>query len=136
MWTVDTCVLIDIASADPKFSKFSAECLREYLRQGLVICPVTLVELGPVFSGKIPELRKFLNGCGINFTQPFSWQDAETAQALWTDFVIAKRNKTMPKRPVADVMIGAFALGTEGLITRNPKDFIRYIPQLTVVVPE
>ena len=51
MWVVDTSVLLDIHSADAAFSQASAECLAKYCAEGLVISPVTYVELAPAFDG-------------------------------------------------------------------------------------
>ncbi|MCX6539760.1 MAG: hypothetical protein NT151_12625 [Acidobacteria bacterium] len=42
----------------------------------------------------------------------------------------------MPRRPVADVLIGAFASTRQGLLTRNPTDFAPVFPSLTIVTPD
>lgn len=39
------------------------------------------------------------------------------------------------KRPVADVLIAAFAERFQGIITRNATDFRNILPALTVVTP-
>ena len=39
------------------------------------------------------------------------------------------------KRPIADVMIGAYALQKGGLITRNEDDFRSLYPDLTIYNP-
>ena len=39
------------------------------------------------------------------------------------------------KRPIADVMIGAYALQKGGLITRNEDDFRSLYPGLTIYNP-
>ncbi|MBM3833050.1 MAG: type II toxin-antitoxin system VapC family toxin [Verrucomicrobia bacterium] len=41
----------------------------------------------------------------------------------------------MPKRPLADILIGAFALRFDGLLTRNETDFRSVFSQLTIVSP-
>jgi hypothetical protein len=50
-WVVDTCLLIDVAEADPAFGVASARLLDVKRVDGLAICPVTNVELAPVFNG-------------------------------------------------------------------------------------
>jgi len=40
-----------------------------------------------------------------------------------------------PKRPIADILIGALAVEYGGLITRNPKDFSSLYPDLEIIVP-
>lgn len=49
-WVVDTCLLIDVAEADPRFGVLSAQLLDRQRPVGLVICPVSDVELAPVFN--------------------------------------------------------------------------------------
>jgi predicted nucleic acid-binding protein len=44
-------------------------------------------------------------------------------QSLWGEYVEKKRARKTERRPVADVLIEAFAQRFDGLITRNPKDF-------------
>ena len=61
-WVVDTCVLLDIYSADPQFAQSSADCLANYLSDGLVISPVTYVELAPAFEGNTKLQEQFLAG--------------------------------------------------------------------------
>jgi len=39
------------------------------------------------------------------------------------------------KRPVADVLIGGFALRFDGLITRNTDDFRKLFPALRLIRP-
>jgi hypothetical protein len=39
------------------------------------------------------------------------------------------------KRPVADVLIAAFAARFQGIITRNASDFRNILPNLVVIEP-
>ena len=50
-WVVDTSVVVDLVTGDPQFEAASTACLQAHLSDGLVISPVTFVELGPCFSG-------------------------------------------------------------------------------------
>ncbi len=134
-WTVDTCVLVDIVENDPKFGIHSARCLADRLNEGLILCPVSFVELGPTFNGNFLELRKFLNACGIPYNIPFDARDAELGHQIWHEWTVAKRKGIVPKRPVADILIGAFAVKTGGIITRNPKDFRKRFPNLRITDP-
>jgi predicted nucleic acid-binding protein len=134
-WTVDTCVLVDIIENDPVFGLPSATCLKKNLRDGLCICPVSFVELGPTFAGNTFELRMFLNRCGIAYTMPLDLGAAEIGHKAWHKAIAAKRKHAAPKRPVADILIGAFAMQTRGIITRNPKDFRNHFPDLKIIDP-
>jgi len=46
--------------------------------------------------------------------------------------VESKRGGQLPKRPIADVLIGAFALRFQGLLTRNLQDFRPLFPTLAI----
>ena len=166
-WVVDTSVLLDIRLNDPNFGIDSATCLARQHSDGLILCPVTYIELAPAFRGELPLQQAFspasagksvsLRGgrlsaffsasprsccaprrrragrpagsgawprqVGINWMEPWHWQDTQTAHKLWADHVTNKRAGHAAKRPVADVLIEAFALRFQGLITRNPKHF-------------
>src|SRR5215213_2100147 len=50
-WVVDTCLLIDIADADVRYGAVSSRLLASRQAQGLVISPVSYVELAPAFHG-------------------------------------------------------------------------------------
>ena len=58
-WVVDTCLLIDVAEADPAFGIASAQLLDAKRADGLTICPVTYVELAPVFNGDQTAQNEF-----------------------------------------------------------------------------
>ena len=122
-WVVDTSVLLDIRLNDPTFGVASARCLARHYTDGLILCPVTYVEMAPAFRGEHPLQQMFLQQVGVNWLESWNWQDTQTAHKLWADHVTNKRAGHAGKRPVADVLIEAFSLRFQGLITRNPKHF-------------
>ena len=122
-WLVDTCVLLDILCADPQFAQSSADCLAEHLGEGLVISPLTYVELAPAFGGNTKLQDQFLAEVGIQWPEPWVLQDTLAAHRLWNEHIQNKRAGGEPKRPIADLLIAAFAERFQGLITRNPRDF-------------
>jgi predicted nucleic acid-binding protein len=134
-WVVDTCVLIDVLEDDPAFGKSSADLLEKSLRDGLVLSPVTMVELSPAFDGNLETQKHFLEQVGIDFTDPWTFGDTECAHRAWNAYVQARRASHAPKRPLADLLIGAFAFRHKGLITRNPADFRRWFPKLKLRQP-
>ncbi len=135
MWVVDTCVLLDVALNDVTFALASAHKLDELREQGLCVCPVTLVELAPAFKGKINHIHHFLDHVGVNYESNWQSNDTENAIGAWANYVNARRARLAPKRPIADMMIGAFAQSRGGLITRNPNDFAMWFPKLPIVNP-
>ena len=123
-WVVDTCILLDIRLRDAVFGVSSARCLQSHLRDGLVISPVTYVELAPAFNGSAAQEEEFLKLTGVEYAS-VDWTSRDTAAAhqLWAEVIRKKRTGHGGKRPVADVLIEAFARRFQGIITRNPRHF-------------
>jgi predicted nucleic acid-binding protein len=134
-WVVDTCLLIDIGVEDPLFAAKSAQLLDSKANDGLAICPVTFVELAPSFGGRAQPLEVFLLKIGIDYREDWTWEDTRRANAAWYVHVRKRRAMLAAKRPVADVLIGAFACRFQGLLTRNRVDFASLHPGLTIVEP-
>ena len=135
MLVVDTCVLIDVADDDPDFGETSAECLADRLDEGLMISPVSYVELAPVFDGSRRLLDEFLAGLGIDASAAFDLADRQAAFSAWARHISERRARRSGRRPVADVLIGAQALRHHGLITRNGEDFRSLYPRLRIIDP-
>jgi predicted nucleic acid-binding protein len=136
MWVVDTCIVIDVFDHDPIFGRPSAELLTKLRGEGLAICPVTAIELGALFGGDWDEQQRFLDLAGIAYDQSWNSGDTEAAQAGWNRYTERRRQSRGVKRPVADLMIGAFASRRHGLITRNAGDFSPWYPELKIRVPK
>jgi len=134
-WVVDTCLLLDIGLDDPEFAEGSENLVLQMSSSGVVISPVTFVELAPAFGGNMDALKNFLVGLGIDFEEIWDVSDTENAAAAWAEHILKRRSGAGLKRPVADVLIGSFALRFEGLLTRNAKDFQKLFPNLRVVEP-
>ena len=135
MWVVDTCVLIDVLDGDPRFGQLSAVALRDRVPSGLVVSPVTYVELAPAFGGSIALQDQFLRGVGASHDEPWTTPDTIAAHQAWNRVIVARRKGGSARRPIADVFIGAFALRFEGLLTRNPGDFASLFPGLRLHDP-
>ena len=134
-WVVDTCVLLDVLEDDPEFGRSSAVTLDAHVEEGLIVCPVTYAELAPAFQGDRSLQDEFLGGIGMDYRQDWLWEDTLRAHEAWNTFVQRKRAGLLPKRPLADILIGAFAIRHQGLITRNPDDFKPVFPGLTLRGP-
>jgi predicted nucleic acid-binding protein len=134
-WVVDTCLLLDVALDDPKFFSASARLLDAKQSDGLLVCPVSVVEISPVFAGQIAVVTEFLERLNIPPAEPWTHTDTQAAFTAWNNYVAAKRQGQISKRPIADVLIGAFAMRFQELLTRNPSDFRQLFPALTIVEP-
>lgn len=134
-WVVDTTVLIDILDHDPEFGVGAAALLERRLGDGLVICPVTYAELAPAFEGNRALQEDYLMGVGVDYEVDWRREDTLAAFDAWHAHVRRRRGGTEAKRPIADILIGAFALRFDGLITRNRKDFRAAFPALPIEDP-
>lgn len=134
-WVVDTCLLLDIGLDDPEFAEASENLVLEMSASGVVISPVTFVELAPAFAGDLDALKNFLVGLGIDFEESWNAGDTENAAVAWAAHILKRRAGGGVKRPVADSLIGSFALRFDGLLTRNAKDFQKLFPKLNIVEP-
>jgi predicted nucleic acid-binding protein len=135
MLVVDTCVLIDIADDDPAFGTRSVASIQEHLSAGLVVSPISYVELAPVFDGSRRLLDQFLDGLGVERSATLDIACRDAAFSAWARYVSERRAGRISRRPVADVFIGAFAARHDGIITRNGGDFRPLFPGLTVIDP-
>jgi predicted nucleic acid-binding protein len=136
-WVIDTSVLVDIRIGIPlQSAEASANCLEQHAGDGLLVCPVTFIEIAPMFHGDLAAQRSWLDALEISSQEPWLDVDTERCHALWNAAIQRKRNKQITKRPVADVLIAGFAQRFQGVITRNDSDFRTIDPQLTIVVPQ
>ena len=64
------------------------------------------------------------------------WYNAHIiTHKAWYEHVLRKRKGEASKRPIADVMIGSYALQKGGLITRTEDDFRSLYPTLNIYNP-
>lgn len=134
-WVVDTCVLLDVLEDDPSYGATSARVLARKLDEGLVVCPVSYVELAPAFNGSTALEDEFLEGVGVDYREPWTFADSQKAHRAWARHIAKRRAKTAAKRPIADVLIGGFSDRFSGIITRNAGDFRILFPDLRILEP-
>ena len=135
MWVVDTCVLSDLLRRDEAFATLAADALDAKRAEGLTIAPLTYVELSPALGGDIRAQDYFLSEIGISIDFEGKKDIVLAAHRAWHDHIRRKRNGEVVKRPIADVMIGAYANSKGGLITRNEDDFRALYPDLLILNP-
>lgn len=134
-WVVDTSVVIDVLEDDPEFGEASARTLDALADDGLAICPVTYAELAPAFEGSRELQEEFLTGVGVSFSESWTRQDTLAAFEAWHAHVQRRRRGEGPRRPIADILIGAFAQRFQGIVTRNGDHFRPAFPGLTIREP-
>lgn len=131
-WVVDACMVIDVLEDDPTFGAASAAVIDAHGPDGLVLCPVSYAELAPAFEGSRELQDEFLAGVGIDIEADWTREDTFEAHRAWYSYVRQRRGGAVGKRPLADLLIGAFAGRHQGLLTRNPTDFQPFFPELTL----
>ena len=135
-WVVDTCVLLDILDEISPFAESAAEALDMKVEEGeLTVAPITYVELAPAFNGDRSMQDLFLRNVGVNIDFEGNAAAVLAAHKAWYEHIMRKRSGVEKKRPIADVMIGAYAMRKGGLITRNEADFKTLYPNLTIFNP-
>ena len=132
---VDTCVILDVLERDPTFGVASTEAIDQHVDDGLIVSPLTYVELAPAFLGDEAREKNFLFEIGIDLPPGTSEEALSIAVAAWNSHVQHKRSSKVARRPVADILIGALAQANDGLITRNASDFRALFPSLNIVTP-
>jgi predicted nucleic acid-binding protein len=134
-WVVDTCLIIDVLDDDPEFGVASARLIDAKAEDGLQVSPITYVELAPAFLGDRHRQDEFLELIGIDVSTEWLRRDTWAAHRVWNQYVSNKRGGRVAKRPIADILIGSFACGQGGPLTRNSADFTAVFPKLQVVTP-
>ena len=134
MWVVDTCVIIDVLRCG-SFSEASANAIDRERSNGLTIAPITYIELAPSFNGDVEDQNYALSQLGISCDFGGNKEAVLAAHKAWYEHVMRKRAGEVKKRPIADVMIGAYAMEKGGLITRNEEDFLTLYPTLRILNP-
>ena len=70
---------------------------------------------------------------GVHWTHSWTWPDTVAAYDAWHHYIHRRHRERISKRPIADILIGAFAMRFDGLLTRNIKDFGGLFPDLRQV---
>lgn len=130
---VDSNVLLDIFTEDPRWYDWSAgklsECAEEH---GLIINPMIYSEVSVRFSS-IEELEEALPHRMFR-RQDIPWEAAFLAGKC---FVQYKRRGGQKNAPLPDFFIGAHAaVENLTLLTRDAARYRTYFPSLEVVAPE
>ena len=129
---VDSNVILDVVSEDPKWFDWSSRQLREWAEHAiLVINPIIYAEVSIRFD-RIEDLDAALP---VEFFQraALPWEAAFLAGKCFLRY--RKRGGHKPT-PLPDFYIGAHAaVAGIPLLTRDPKRYRSYFPKLRVIAP-
>jgi predicted nucleic acid-binding protein len=131
---VDSSVILDVLTGDPKFGATSREALRRAYDAGtLTACDVVWGEVRAHF----PEAATFhsvIDDLGLIY-EPLQKESAELAGGLWRRYCLATRRRER-ERVVADFFIGAHAqLQSDALLSRDRGFFREYFSELRLIDP-
>lgn len=130
---VDSNVLLDLVTDDPKWGPWSADALsRAADESSLAINPLIFAEVSIRFS-TVEELEQLLPADELQrLTLPY-----EAAFLAGKAFLSYKRKGGARSAPLADFYIGAHAaVARMRLLTRDARRYRTYFPTVELIAPE
>lgn len=129
---VDSCVLLDLFTADPRWAGWSEAMLeRHSLSNSLYINAVVYAEISIGFN-QIETVDRALAELNIKVLEI----PKEALFLAGKIFLQYRKNKGAKRSPLPDFFIGAQALVTElALLTRDESIYRTYFPQLHLICP-
>lgn len=129
---IDSCVLLDLFTDDPKWADWSEEVLDYYSQTNtLYINSIVYTEVSIGFD-KIEELEKAIAQLNMRVLEIPREALFLTAKV----FLKYRKNKGTKNAPLPDFFIGAHAaVSSFNLITRDVKKYRTYFPQVKLVHP-
>jgi predicted nucleic acid-binding protein len=129
---VDSNVLLDVLSQDPRWGGWSEDALAQAADAGvLAINPIIYAEVSIRFE-RVEELETALPPEDFE-RLPLPWEAAFLAGKC---FVQYRRRGGAKRAPLPDFYIGAHAaVAAVGLLTRDASRYRTYFPGLTLIAP-
>jgi predicted nucleic acid-binding protein len=130
---VDSSVLLDVLTEDPRWARWSSAALERCAEQGdLAINPIVYAEVSIRFA-RIEELDEVLPEAAFR-RLPLPWEAAFLAGKC---FVRYRRRGGARRAPLPDFYIGAHAaVSGLALLTRDTSRYRSYFPALEVIGPD
>lgn len=127
---VDTNVLLDVITRDPRWARWSEKALREAAeRATLVINPIVFAEVSVKFR-RIEDVDAALIDFG---REPLPYEAGFLAGKA---FLAYKRRGGVKRSPMPDFYVGAHAaVGRMSLLTRDVSRYRTHFPTLEIIAP-
>ena len=129
---VDSCVILDVATGDPRWADWSAGRIAEALDAGrVVINPLIYAEVSVGYSS-VEELDDLLPA-GDYQREPLPYRAGFAAGKAYLRYLRSGGGK---RSPMPDFYIGAHAaVAGYRLLTRDASRYQTYFPKLELIVP-
>jgi predicted nucleic acid-binding protein len=129
---VDSCVILDVATGDPRWADWSAGRIAEALDAGrVVINPLIYAEVSVGYSS-VEELDDLLPA-GDYQREPLPYRAGFAAGKAYLRY---RRSGGGKRSPMPDFYIGAHAaVAGYRLLTRDASRYQTYFPKLELIVP-
>lgn len=126
-------MILDVVTEDPRWGEWSSSMLGSCAESGmLVINPIIYAEVSVGFE-RIEELEDVLPADSFR-RDPLPWEAAFLAGKC---FLTYRRRGGTRRSPLPDFYIGAHAaIAGLPLLTRDPRRYRTYFPQLRLLAPE
>jgi hypothetical protein len=129
---VDSCILLDLFTDDPKWANWSESVLGKYSQSNtLFINSIVYTEVSIGFN-RIEEVEKAIEQVGVKVLE-IPREALFLAGKVFLDY---RRNKGNKSSPLPDFFIGAHAaVSSFDLITRDSARYKTYFPSITLICP-
>ncbi|RJX26541.1 MAG: PIN domain-containing protein [Desulfurivibrio sp.] len=129
---VDSCILLDLFTGDPRWANWSASVLGKYSQSNtLFINSIVYTEVSIGFN-RIEEVEEAIEQAGVKVLE-IPREALFLAGKVFLDY---RRNKGTKSSTLPDFFIGAHAaVSSFDLITRDPARYKIYFPSITLICP-
>jgi len=129
---VDSNILIDVISDDPRFGPASAQALASLGDSAdLIVNPIVMAEVSVGFL-RLEDLDEALNPHRLH-REDLPWEGAFLAGKA---FLAYRRRGGQRRSPLPDFYIGAHAaVARYRLLTRDPERYRAYFPAVELLIP-
>ena len=131
---VDTNVILDVSTNDPKWSEWSSTALERAANDSiLVINPIIYAEVSVAYK-KVEDLERMLPPASFR-REPLPYEAAFLAGKAFLRY--KQRGGRSKLRPLPDFYIGAHAaVAGFSLLTRDAARYRAYFPSVDVIAPD
>ena len=130
---VDSSVILDVATDDPRWGRWSTEALAKAADQTILVVNAIIFAEVSVGFALIEELEAALPAASYR-RDPLPYEAAFLAGKA---FLAYRRRGGVRTSPLADFYIGAHAaIADFDLLTRDPRRFRAHFPSVRLIAPE